>query len=161
MTDDPMDQMPDDHGSDRYDAIVLVEAPEGVKPEPALVSWYDRHGCSDCNPNFFYHWRSENPSKWFVQIAHDDGCPSFARLEKEGVTRTLRGAMPRGEMDKLLAIAREHHPDVMGVVVLHGAREQGMVMSAWSSDEGPDPQGWLHSMVRHAFEDPGLDQTPE
>jgi hypothetical protein len=150
---DPMDTPPEDYGSDRYNSIELVGAPPGVEPEPALVSWYDRHGCLDCNPNFVYHYRPASPSGWHVQVAHDDGCPSLAQHEREGTAQSTLTSMPRETMNEILKIAHEHDPDVIGVVVLHGSPERHLAMSAWSSFEGDDAQELLFRMVQAAFKD--------
>lgn len=94
MNDNPMDRPPVDHGSDRYDYVELIGAPEGVQPSG---EWWDallREACPDCRANVFVYWRTDeqiakgveqgvSASRWSYQIAHDDGCPTLARLEEK------------------------------------------------------------------------------
>ncbi len=82
MTEDPMDTPPADHGSDRYDYIE-IQAPQGIRPPDALM---DRllEACPDCRPNVFVRLESGSLTEtrtWQPTIAHDDGCPTFARIE--------------------------------------------------------------------------------
>lgn len=60
--------------------------------------------------------------------------------------------MPQEEIDKLLAIAREHDQEVVGIVVLHGAPDRGLALSSWTSFEGDDAVEQLYEVVQHAFE---------
>lgn len=79
---DPMDVPPADHGSDRYDYVELIGAPEGVAPHG---SWWDRYltaACPDCRANVFATYDpSLTGPPWRIEIAHDDGCPSLAATE--------------------------------------------------------------------------------
>ena len=67
---------PDDYGSDRYDYIE-VDAPVGMTVPPELVS---DPACMDCRANVFL--RSDG-DRWHRKVAHDDGCPTLARIENE------------------------------------------------------------------------------
>lgn len=90
---DPLDVPPPDHGSDRYRYVELQGAPPGVAPSAALVESLLEQSCLDCNPNLFMTWRPKGDgntgdgsaeSYWWVTVAHDTGCPTYARLEREG-----------------------------------------------------------------------------
>lgn len=88
-----MDKPPVDCGSDRY-GYVEATGPLGFPPpEEALIDSIVRDACQDCNPNIFMSYRpgagnlgseGDPPGDWWVQVAHDMACPTFARLEKEG-----------------------------------------------------------------------------
>ena len=80
---DPLDHVPEDHGSDRYGYVELINAPLNVSPSPALVE-QELAACLDCNVNVFFTWRPDLKASWSVQIAHDEGCPMYAKLEAEG-----------------------------------------------------------------------------
>lgn len=88
MTDDPLDSPPADHGSDRYGYVELIGAPEGVVPFPLLV---DSLLCPDCVCNLFLTYVGEAPPRhtimtmhvWQPLVAHDDSCPTFARIQRE------------------------------------------------------------------------------
>lgn len=75
---DPLDHPPADHGSDRYGYVELTYA-AGVslrpRPPEALV---DSLRCPDCLSNLFLHW---DGLRWLSTVAHDEGCPTLARLE--------------------------------------------------------------------------------
>lgn len=90
---DPMDRPPADFGSDRYDYVEVVGAPADIAPYGVWLTRLLAEPCPDCRANLFIHWRpdgdgntEQQPSHWFVQIAHDDGCPAYARLAREGRT---------------------------------------------------------------------------
>lgn len=93
---DPMDTPPKDYGSDRYDYVEVIGAPEGQTP--AGLQWFDallRDGvCPDCRANLFVYWRTDeqiaagvaagaSASRWAYRVAHDDGCPTLAKIEAE------------------------------------------------------------------------------
>lgn len=67
-----------DHGSDRYDYIE-VQAPTGVEPPPWLLAMC-LEACQDCRANVFLRWDGKD---WHRTVAHDDGCPTMARIEKD------------------------------------------------------------------------------
>lgn len=81
-----MEDLPKDHGSDRYGYVEVVGAPANVTPSEALVESTFASACQDCNVNLFFDWRPDLPASWEVRIAHDEGCPTYARLEREGLT---------------------------------------------------------------------------
>lgn len=82
----------EDHGSDRYGYVELINAPEGVLPPDRLVDRMLATACQDCNPNLFLRWvPATEPivdppndwvdvhgQRWHLTVAHDDGCPSYA-----------------------------------------------------------------------------------
>lgn len=75
---DPMDTPPVDFGSDRYDYVELIGAPEGVSPEGE--PWFEQlvaEPCPDCRANVFIRWLADD--SWQVTLAHDDGCPVLRR----------------------------------------------------------------------------------
>lgn len=72
-----MDEPPSDFGSDRYDYIE-VQAPTGVEP-PASLLHDSLEACGDCRANVFLRW---DGATWHRTIAHDDTCPTLARIEK-------------------------------------------------------------------------------
>ncbi len=76
-----MSRPPADHGSDRYGYVEYSGAPEGVKPPDTLVNKAIVDACQDCNPNLFFRW--VRPHVWALTIAHDDSCPTLARIEQE------------------------------------------------------------------------------
>lgn len=80
---DNMDKPPVDHGSDRYDYVEIIGAPLGVAPHG---EWFDRllaEACPDCRANVFITWVVGEDPPWSVKIAHDDGCPTLAKIEQE------------------------------------------------------------------------------
>lgn len=81
----PMDEVPLDYGSDRYDAVILVDAPPNVSPDSEWVDRVLADACLDCNPNLYLYWRPwHDRGPWVVQVAHDDGCPMYAQLDLAG-----------------------------------------------------------------------------
>jgi len=84
---DPMDLPPPDHGSDRYDYVEIEEAPADVQPRG---DWFERllkQACPDCRANLFVRWLPDGSGLpphpyWAVKIAHDDTCPTLARMEQ-------------------------------------------------------------------------------
>lgn len=91
--DDPLDSPPVDHGSDRYNYVEVQNAPEGVLPPDHLVDHCLAMACQDCNPNLFFRWTPPGESTeerwswldvhghtWVVEVAHDEGCPTYKRL---------------------------------------------------------------------------------
>lgn len=95
-----MDRVPADYGSDRYNAVEMSGAPEGVFPPDRMVDQMLATACADCNPNLILRWVDpEEPitdppndwvdvhgQRWHLTVAHDDGCPTYARLNAEGRT---------------------------------------------------------------------------
>lgn len=91
MSDMPLD--PDipikDHGSDRYGYVELINAPEGKAPAEHLVDELLGAACQDCNPNLFLRWIGpedgdpDDRPNWYVTAAHDETCPTYARLHQE------------------------------------------------------------------------------
>lgn len=85
---DPMDTPPKDHGSDRHGYVELIGAPPGVEPDARLV---DSLACPDCLSNIFLTYVATAVGRrtavemhvWQPKIAHDDGCPTFARIQRE------------------------------------------------------------------------------
>lgn len=83
MSDDPMDRPPVDHGSDRYDYVEMIGAPEGIQPHG---EWFDQllaTPCSDCRANVFITWAPDESPPWTVEIAHDATCPHPDIVEEE------------------------------------------------------------------------------
>ena len=86
---DPMDHPPVDHGSDRYDYVEIIGAPVGIAPDG---EWFDKlldEACPDCRANVFITWTPVltsagridiTASPWSVQIAHDEGCPTYRKV---------------------------------------------------------------------------------
>lgn len=83
---DPMDELPTDYGSDRYDYIELIGKPDDV-PLPGWLT-DDWMPCPDCRANAFIKYiqcRPPDPDnyRWHVTVAHEDTCPTLARIESE------------------------------------------------------------------------------
>lgn len=78
---DPLDSPPEDWGSDRYGYIELQFAP-GVEPRDPPVSVLREYDppCMDCNANLFLRFDGRH---WAATTAHDDCCPTLARIEQE------------------------------------------------------------------------------
>lgn len=74
-----MDSPPEDFGSDRYDYIE-IQAPEGMDPPDQLLL-DSLESCGDCRANVFIQWDA-TAGAWHRTIAHDDGCPTMAAIEK-------------------------------------------------------------------------------
>lgn len=82
---DPMDALPPDYGSDRYDAIA-ISAPADVEPAGAWWDWLVAHPCEDCRPNIFGDYAGGSPTdpgSWHFKIAHDNTCPTLRRIEQQ------------------------------------------------------------------------------
>lgn len=82
---DPLDRPPVDHGSDRYDYVEITGVPEGVVPRGGWLDALMIEACPDCRANVFLRYLGEgrhlnDGSSWDVTIAHDDTCPTGAKL---------------------------------------------------------------------------------
>jgi hypothetical protein len=82
---DPMDALPADHGSDRYDYVESQGGPEDAEERLVGVPWFEAliaEPCPDCRANVFLRWVGDaegDPSlrfNWHVTYAHDETCPA-------------------------------------------------------------------------------------
>lgn len=72
------DEVPKDHGTDRFDYIEIDGPHDVTRPEwltPGYVA------CQDCRANLFLKWMADE-NRWHVTVAHDEGCPELARHER-------------------------------------------------------------------------------
>lgn len=74
----------DDHGSDRYDYVELIDA-GGRVPSGEWFESLLNEACLDCRANVFLTYVGGEPevrSSWRVTIAHDETCPAMTRIER-------------------------------------------------------------------------------
>lgn len=77
---DPDQPLPD-YGAGWCDRIE-IEGPEGVSlPKWLTPTWSP---CQDCRANGFLQWRAGWVGVWLLTVAHDDGCPTLARMDTLG-----------------------------------------------------------------------------